>query len=58
MDIHWLSSLWAKNAEPESPASDGAPAFGNTRHEFMFDSLMDVPAERIGRSSHRAFEQR
>ncbi len=57
MDFHWLSSLWAKNADLKPAASDGdAPAFGNTRHEFMFDSLMDVPAERINRRNLRAFE--
>ena len=56
MDIHWLSSLWAKNAEPKPAASGDTPASGNTRHEFMFDNLMDVPVERIDRRSLRAFE--
>lgn len=56
MDIHWLSSLWAKNSEPKPAASDDIPALGNNRHEFMFDSLMDIPAERIDRKHIRAFE--
>ena len=57
MDIHWLSSLWAKNVEREPPASNGdSPALENNRHEFMFDSLMDLPAERINRRIIRAFE--
>jgi hypothetical protein len=57
MDIHWLSSLWAKNAERKPPASGGdSPAFEKNRHEFMFDSLMDVPPERIDRRITRAFE--
>jgi len=56
MDIHWLSSLWGKKAEAKPAASDAPPAFENTRHEFMFDSLMDVPAERIDRRNLRAFE--
>jgi len=56
MDIHWLSTLWAKNVERKPAASDDTPVFENTRHEFMFDNLMDVPAERINRRYIRAFE--
>ena len=57
MDIHWISSLWAKNVECKPAASDrDSPEFENNRHEFMFDSLMDVPAERIDRKHIRAFE--
>ena len=56
MDIHWLSSLWAKNAKREPSASDDNPAFENARHEFMFDSLMDAPVERIDGKHIRAFE--
>ena len=54
MDIHWLSSLWAKNAKCKPAESDG-PTFGNTRHEFMFDSLMD-PDDRNDRRNLRPFE--
>jgi hypothetical protein len=50
--LNWLYSLLAGHAERGldsigEPKAADTRAFENNRHEFMFDSLMDVPFERV-----------